>query len=121
MDKYSKLIPDESERKEHMKTVQELLCEAITTRHLVQFDYFGNDAHGTRVVEPHMIAYTDDENLALSAWFLRGVSQSEEGEGWRTYLLEDIVNVVILPEQFLGPRPEYKPDGGQRFHNVQCG
>jgi hypothetical protein len=35
-------------------------------------------------------------------------------------LLFEMSQVTIMPRQFSGPRPGYKPDGGKTFHNVQC-
>jgi hypothetical protein len=67
-----------------------------------------------------MIGYTPADNLALSAWFLGGSSESQEGQGWREYLLSEMTNVVTLPQQFSGPRPGYNPSGGKKFHNIQC-
>jgi hypothetical protein len=67
-----------------------------------------------------MIAYNAENSLTLSGWFLAGASESRDGEGWREYLLSSISSLVILPENFPGPRPQYKPDGGKIFHNVQC-
>jgi len=96
------------------------LCEAIDSRHLVQFYYTGDDAPGTRLVEPHMVAYTTADNLVLSGWFLGGATESQEGQGWREYLLDSLSNLVILAHSFAGPRPGYNPSGGQKLHNVQC-
>lgn len=96
------------------------LCEAISKRNLVQFYYDSQDDPGTRIVEPHMVAYTKDGNLALSGWYLSGHSASSEGEGWRIYVLEKISNITILDRKFIGTRPGYKPNGGATFHNVQC-
>ena len=96
------------------------LCGAIKSRNVVQFYYTGDDIPGTRTVEPHMIAYNSADKLALSAWFLGGASESQEGQWWREYLLSEISTVTVLPQQFPGPRPGYKPDGGKTFHNVQC-
>lgn len=73
-----------------------------------------------RVVEPHMVAYDENEHLSLSAWFVRGHSESDEGQGWRHYYLHDISELEVLDETFSGPRPGYKSSGGQSFHNVQC-
>src|SRR5229473_3240792 len=97
-----------------------ILCEAIRSMHLVQFYYAGDDVPGTRLVEPHMVAYTTADNLVLSAWFLGGASESQEGQWWREYLLSEISNLNVLPQQFLGPRPGYRRDGGKTFHSVQC-
>ena len=97
-----------------------VLCAAIQSRHLVQFYYSGDKVPGVRVVEPHMVAYNRREHLALSAWFLAGASESQEGEGWREYLLSEMTSVTELMQGFVGPRFGYKADGGKTFHNVQC-
>jgi len=99
---------------------QAILCQAIKTRSLVQFYYTGDKAPGFRTVEPHMVAYNQDNHLTLSAWYLSGNSQSKSGTGWREYLLSDISRVTILPHGFGDARSGYKPDGGEVFHNVQC-
>jgi predicted DNA-binding transcriptional regulator YafY len=96
------------------------LCAAIQSMNLVQFYYGGDDAPGTRLVEPHMVAYTTADNLVLSAWFLGGATESQEGQGWREYRLDTVTNLV-LPQRFAGPRPGYNPYGGKKLRNVQCG
>lgn len=100
---------------------QETLCRAITSQQLVQFHYSSDKAPGTRIVEPHMVAFNRKNHLVLSGWFLAGASASQEGEGWREYLLSEMSAVTILPTQFSGSRPGYKSDGGKMFHDVQCG
>src|SRR5947209_19565993 len=100
---------------------QQILCSAIQSQNLVQFNYSSASSTGVRVVEPHMVAYNPKGNLALSAWFLAGASGSQEGEGWREYLLAQMSDVTMLPTQFSGARPGYRPDGGKTFHSVQCG
>lgn len=96
------------------------LCGAISSRNLVQFYYDGDDSPGPRLVEPHMVAYTTADNLVLSGWFLGGVSESQEGQGWREYLLDSIGNLVILPQTFAHARQGYNPTGGRKLKNVQC-
>lgn len=95
------------------------ICTAIQSHNVIQFFYCLDAVPGMRVVEPHMVAYNRKNNLALSAWFLGGATESG-GQGWREYLLSGISSVSVLPTQFGGPRPGYKPDGGKTFHNVQC-
>ena len=97
-----------------------VLCNAIGSRHLVQFYYTGDAVHGTRIVEPHMVAYNSAHHLALSGWFVGGASESQTGAGWREYLLSEMSQITDLPQGFSGPRPGYKPSGGKTFHNVQC-
>jgi hypothetical protein len=97
-----------------------VLCGAIQSRNLAQFYYTGDDAPGTRLVEPHMVAYTTAGNLVLSAWFLGGASESQEGQWWREYLLSQMSSIVMLPQKFPGARPGYNPTGGKKFNNIQC-
>jgi hypothetical protein len=103
-----------------MATIQETLCAAIASKNLVRFYYAGDTEPGYRTVEPHMVAYNKADNLVLSAWFLVGASESQEGQWWREYLLSDISYITVLPDKFPGPRPGYKPNGGKLFHNIQC-
>lgn len=99
---------------------QSAICEAIKNRSLIEFHYSLGREPGLRTVEPHMVAYNQAGNLALSAWFLRGSSESREGPGWREYLFSGISNVTVLSEKFLGGRPGYNPTGGNTFNNIQC-
>lgn len=100
--------------------IQTTLCSAIHSRTIVQFNYMFGDDPGIRVVEPHMVARTKAGYIALSAWYLRGHSESRDGQGWREYLLSGIYSVIILDETFPGPRRGYNRTGGKSFHNVQC-
>ena len=96
------------------------LCAAIASQNIVQFYYAGDKMPGMRTVEPHMIAYTLANNLVLSAWFLGGASESQEGQGWREYRLDFMSQIVILPQTFAAARPDYNPFGGEKLHNIQC-
>ena len=99
---------------------QETICQAIAGRNTIRFHYNLDAEPGFRTVEPHMVAYNEANHLVLSAWFLRGSSESKKGQGWREYLLSEISSVTILPEQFSGARPGYVATGGKKFHNLQC-
>ena len=99
---------------------QAALCSAIETLNLAQIYYIGDAAIGFRIVEPHMVAYNEAQHLSLSAWCLSGASESPQEQGWREYLLSEITFVTVLPQRFIGPRPGYRRDGGEKYHNVQC-
>ena len=71
------------------------LCRAITAHNLVQINYSGDRAIGFRLIEPYMIAYNPKKKLVVSAWFLSGESASNEGKGWREYLIDSIQSVSI--------------------------
>ena|SRR5690242_7315754 len=96
------------------------ICDAIRSRRVIQFYYTGDTHPGIRKVEPHMVASTSAENLVLSAWFLEGVTGSRAKTNWREYLIKEMSQVTITDEFFSGPRPGYNPNGGKRFHNIQC-
>src|SRR5260370_38594852 len=98
---------------------QATICKAIQSRNLIRFDYSGHASPGERTVEPHMVAYNTKNCLALSAWYVSGASESQEGLGWREYLLESMTNVVMLSQAFSVPRTGNNPSGGKLFHDVQ--
>jgi hypothetical protein len=96
------------------------ICQAISGRQLLRFFYAGDGVPGLRTVEPHMVAYTRDNHLALSAWYLTGASESSKGPRWRIYLLRDMSQITILDERFATARPGYQRGGGKSFTRVQC-
>lgn len=55
------------------------ICQAISSRHLIRFHYSLGKDPGFRLVEPHMVANTKDDNPALNAWYLDGESASKRG------------------------------------------
>jgi predicted DNA-binding transcriptional regulator YafY len=95
--------------------VDATLCEAIRTRHVVQFLYDGH----LRVVEPHMVVANELHHYALSGWFVSGYSH-ETQPGWREYLLSGIANLQITDATLPGPRPGYNASGGRKFPRVHC-
>lgn len=96
--------------------MENLICAAIAERKIVSFEYKSRE----RTVEPHLVGYTKKGELALSAWFLHGGSDSDEGEGWRAYILAEMSSFKVLKKTFDGPRPGYKSDGGKSFQNIRC-
>ena len=90
------------------------LSQAIAEMRQVEFVYKGE----LRIVEPHMLARSQRNHLALSAWWIGGFSSSESRPNWREYLLSEISEVRILSGTFSEPRPGYKRDGGGKFHDI---
>ena len=82
-----------------------LICEAIKNKRLLQFQY----DNLTRVVEPHLLGRKTSGNDTLSAYLVRGYTESDKKPYWRTYLLSEIKNLVVLDEVFAGPRKGYNP------------
>src|SRR5437773_2256026 len=100
--------------------MESFICEAIRRLRLIQFHYDGNNSPGLRVVEPHALVRDSDGRLLLSAWFVRGVSESGQWPGFRVYRMEHASKVTMLEEDFAGPRREYNPQWAERFDSVLC-
>lgn len=98
-------------------SAQDTICQAIGERLLLQFYYDG----GTRVVEPHQLAYNENNNLALSAYWIRGYSESSDvSTRWREYLVAEMSAVAVLSEHFEGPRRGYKRTPNAKYHSAVC-
>jgi len=95
------------------------LCGAILTRRVVSF-WYGDANSGIRVVEPHLIASNERDELVLCGWLLRSESALNERKGWHEYHVSKITDLAVLKERFGGPRPGYDANGGGRLHDVQC-
>jgi hypothetical protein len=93
----------------------DLICEAIRCIKLLQFSY---ESH-TRVVEPHILGRDSAGHDILSAYLVRGYSESRKQPYWRFYLLKDITLLTMLDETFSGPRKGYNPKD-PRMLKVYC-
>jgi hypothetical protein len=92
------------------------ICKAIAEKRLLSFQYKGQ----LRVAEPQILGKNQKSTEILSAWFLSGASESEEGEGWRDYTVALITELRLLRKKFSGPRPGYVSGGGKKFREVFC-
>lgn len=99
---------------------EQAICSAIAGRRVLQFYYTGDKVPGVRVAEPYQLGYTKKENLALSAYYLSGASESSTGPGWKLYRVEEMSQIVALPTQFSGQRPEYRPGTNKVLHRIVC-
>jgi hypothetical protein len=91
------------------------VCDAIGRRNLLMFGYRGT----VRVVEPHLYGRTTAGNEALSAWMRPGWSRTDPDGGWRMFLLDELADLSILPEQFAGPRPDFNA-ADRHFIEIFC-
>jgi hypothetical protein len=94
---------------------KDLICEAIRRKNLLQFTY-GNH---TRVVEPHLFGRDSADHDVLSAYLVRGYSESQQKPYWRFYLLSNVTLLTMLDERFPGPRKGYNPKD-PRMLKVYC-
>ena len=94
---------------------KDLICEAIRCKKLLQFSY-GNHM---RVVEPHILGRDSAGHDVLSAYLVRGYSESRKQPYWRFYLLSDLKPLTMVDETFPGPRKGYNPKD-PRMLKVYC-
>lgn len=93
---------------------KDLICEAIRCKKLLQFSY-GNHL---RVVEPHILGKDSAGHDVLSAYIVRGYSESGKQPYWRFYLLSDLKALTRSTRPF-GPRKGYNPKD-PRMMKVYC-
>ncbi len=96
-------------------SAKDIICEAIRSKKLLQFSY-GNHM---RVVEPHILGRDSSGHDILSAYLVRGYSESRKQPYWRFYLLRDLKLLIMLDETFARPRKGYNPKDS-RMLKVYC-
>jgi predicted DNA-binding transcriptional regulator YafY len=84
---------------------EDLIKQALAERRMLQFRYHGY----SRKVEPHAFGRVTEDRGALLGWQVSGGSRSEPPPGWRTFVLGEIENLVILRRTF-APRADYHPE-----------
>src|SRR5262249_56050587 len=72
-----------------------------------------------RTVEPHAYGITTANNEALRCWQTRGGSRSGTVPGWHLMLIEKISSLMVMPENFSGPRPGYQ-QGDKDLPTIFC-
>ena len=84
---------------------KDLLCQAITDKHLVQFKYDGR----SRIVEPFCCGINKTGNYVLRGFQLRG-SDKTKPLCWRLYELPEISQLSVTQHSFKGKRSDYNPE-----------
>lgn len=83
-----------------------LICEAITQRSVIRFDYSG----GSRDVEPFCHGTSRTGNELLRGYQVGGYSESGNPIGWKIFSVEQMGQIKILEKTFSGSRPQYNPN-----------
>lgn len=86
--------------------MNDLICSAITQRHLLRFVYDGYE----RIVEPHLYGINTANREMLSGYLVAGWSASAPEPGWRNYLVGEMADIHVLGTPFIGPRSGYNPE-----------
>ena len=96
----------------------DILITAIKGGNLIRFEYKGQ----IRIVEPYLIGelyskfqnHLEEGEFALRAWFVSGFSNrpidKKEGDRWRIYELNKMIEIEILTEMNKIIRPFYIPN-----------
>jgi hypothetical protein len=95
--------------------MNDIICEAIKTKRLLQFSY--DDL--TRIVEPHLLGRKTSGKDALSAYLIEGYTESDRAPYWRSYSVEKIEFPVMLDENFTGAREDYNPND-KTMEEIYC-
>lgn len=96
-------------------TIDQVIAQAIEQRRMLLISY-ADGANGGRLIEPYMLGVTTDGNPAVQAWFRTGASASQQGPGWRTYLLAKITGIQMTNDTF-APQRSYDGTGGGTFQS----
>jgi predicted DNA-binding transcriptional regulator YafY len=104
---------------QYEKKIMDILTIAMKGNNLIEFLYDNN----TRIVEPYLFGELFNKNdknhfvegkYALKAWFVRGYTSLsidiKEGDRWKLYHIDKIVELKILDEKDFTIRPFYNPD-----------
>ena len=82
------------------------IIEAIRSKRLLAFVY-----HGTlRIIEPHTYGRDKWRREMLCAFQVQGVGRSGDAHGWRTFVVDEMVDARLETQHFEHPRPEYCRD-----------
>lgn len=73
---------------------------------VVRFRYSGLE----RTVEPYVCGFDGQEQELVTAWQVAGESRSSPELGWRTYRVDMIDELEILPLSQCSPRPDFNRD-----------
>jgi hypothetical protein len=77
------------------------IVEAISTKHLLAFDYHGK----ARLVEPHTYGLDRWNRTLLCAFQVECDAMSKPG--WRFFFVEQMTNTHVDNSRFAAPRPDY--------------
>ena len=79
------------------------LCRAIKQRRIVRFRYDG----GLRDVEPYCHGSSAEGHDLLSGYQIGGFSRSGRGEGWKTFRVDAVSELLLTDQHFFRVRAGY--------------
>ncbi len=83
--------------------VADQVREAIQRQRVLKVTYGGFE----RLVEPHAVGTSIGGHRAVLVWQIEGGSKSDPPTGWRTFLVNELRQVIVTVRGFT-PRPSYR-------------
>lgn len=83
-----------------------LIKAAIAERRVLTLHY----DPGVRIIEPHCLGQCANGNFLLRAFQTGGQSASGEHVNWKLFRLDRMSGLLLLNDNFIGPRPLYNPN-----------
>jgi hypothetical protein len=81
----------------------DLACEALKSQRCLVLAYRGKN----RVVEVHIVGHTQDGELLMRVWQVRGGSNGGQATGWKLLRIETVTAARLSDEQSQAPREGY--------------
>lgn len=98
--------------------MKDLICSAIEKRKLIRLKYEFEPSD--RIVEPHLLGRKQNGKDTLSAWQVRGYSNSHQIPSWKNFTLNKMQTLKVLDnETFTGARPGYNRNDSTMVH-IYC-
>lgn len=95
--------------------MRQIIFDAIRKKLCVKLIYHTFD----RVVEPHTFGNNTAYHDSVRVWQVCGGSVSNEPIGWKMLLLSEMLDVQLLDEVALSPRPGYR-QGDRGMRVIYC-
>lgn len=89
------------------------ICQAIQNKKVIEFNYDGLQ----RIVEPHTYGVSSAGNDVLSAYQIRGQSNSGLPD-WKLFTVDKISGLIILDETFTAEQGYTR--GDSRMTSIYC-
>lgn len=78
-------------------SIKPVLSDAVRRRHLIRFRYAGR----SRMIQPHALHQTARGRWLVQGFQVAGYSHSQRQPPWRTFRLDRIENLEVLPDTFM--------------------
>jgi len=95
--------------------VNQVICEAIAGRNVLQFQYAG----GLRTVEPYRHGRSTAGHEVLRGYQIAGYSASRRPSGWKLFQVDRMTDLQVTRATFPHNRPGYQPRDRSMIH-VHC-